>query len=1336
MNSNHDSTNNGHTGGAELGDGAPSAPHTDMTFLERLIGASARNKFLVLILTAFGLAGGIWALLQTPLDAIPDLSDVQVIVYTDWEGRSPDLVEDQITYPISTRFIAAPKVKVVRGESMFGKSFVYVIFEDGTDIYWARSRVIEYLNAVRGMLPEGVNPVIGPDATGVGWVYQYALVDRSGRNSLAELRSFQDWHLRYDLEAVPGVAEVAPVGGFVRQYQIDLDPNKLLAHGIPLSDVVSKVRMSNGDVGGKIFEVASTEYYVRGRGYIQSVEDIENIPLKVVNGTPVYIKNVATVHLGPDLRRGVAELNGEGEVVGGIVVMRYGENALKVIDGIKKKLEQIKPSLPEGVEIVTTYDRSDLIYRSISTLREKLIEESIIVALICILFLWHVRSALVAIITLPIAILISFVPMYWLGLTSNIMSLGGIAIAIGTMVDAAIIMVENAHKQLEHFREDHGREPTHPERVNVIIAAAKSVGRPLFFSLLVITVSFIPVFSLEAQEGRLFRPLAFTKTFAMFFGSLLSVTLVPVLMVLLIRGKIRPEKHNPLNRFLIRAYHPMVEWVLRHRWLTLGIAAILLAATVFPYMRLGKEFMPPLNEGSILYMPTAVPGISISEATRILQIQDRMLRQIPEVDTVFGKVGQADTPTDPAPISMVETVVTLKPPEQWRPGMTWEKIIEEMNQRIKTPGMANIFWMPIQTRTEMLTTGFRTVLGLKIFGPDLQTIEDLAVQIEETISDLPNTRSVFAERTTGGYFLDFKVDRETAARYGLTVGEVNDIIETAIGGKTIATTIEGRERYPINVRYARDYRDNLDALKRVLVPAPALGGPSAGGDAAMNGAGSAGSVAPMAQIPIGMLADISFNTGPPSIRNENGKLVGFVFVDVNTSDIDGYVRAAQKRIEETVQFPAGYYPEWAGQFEHMKNAERRLMLVVPFTLLIIFVLIYMNTGSIAKTFIVLLAVPFSLIGAFWLLYLLDYNMSVAVWVGLIALAGLDAETGVVMLLYLDHAWEKYRASGRMRTMADLHAAAIEGAVQRIRPKIMTVASTLFGLLPIMWSPTTQAGADAMKRIAAPMVGGVLTSAILELLIYPAIFVLWRKRHLLDAAAGGPQTNRQEPGGFGPSVAGRNGRSKKPAMAITTTVVIAGVATAGWLGWNQWQDRRGPDLATSTNHTLHRGAEPEAGNAPVTRIAVELSDAQRDAARRLLSVTDAMSAALAADNLESFNESAARLSSVIGKLNETFSQTPQLREAIEPVVRAGTFSAATDLQSARSQFMPYSLAMVDLVQSLRGAAPFEAPKIYRCPMADRAVPAGPKNGLWVQLNGPIRNPFFGAEMLECGTEVNL
>src|SRR6266545_1542690 len=1091
--------------------------------LERIIEASARNVFLVFILVVFGIAGGIWGLLHTPLDAIPDLSDVQVIVYTEWEGRSPDLVEDQITYPISSVFIAAPKVKFVRGESMFGKSFIYVIFQDGTDIYWARSRVIEYLNSVRGSLPEGVNPTIGPDATGVGWVYEYALVDDTGKHDLAQLRSIQDWNLRYALSAVKGVAEVAPVGGFVKQYQVDLDPNALVAYKIPLSDVVNAIKMSNADVGGKIFEVATTEYYIRGRGYIKKIEDIENIVLKVDKGTPVYLKNVGNVHLGGDIRRGVVDLDGRGEVVGGIIVMRYGENALNVINAVKKKLEEVKASLPEGVHVVTTYDRSDLIQRAIRTLREKLIEESIVVALVCLVFLWHVRSALVAIITLPIAIILSFIPMWWMHVTSNIMSLGGIAIAIGAMVDSAIVMIENAHKGLEHFRETHRREPDNLERVQVIIAGAKGVGRALFFALLVITVSFVPVFSLTAQEGRLFRPLAFTKTFAMFFAAFLGVTLVPVLMTLLIRGKITPEIKNPVNRFLIRTYQPFADFVLRYRRFTLGVALIVLLITIFPYERLGSEFMPPLNEGTLLYMPTAVPGMSITEATKILQIQDRQLKKIPEAVTVFGKAGQADTPTDPAPLSMFETVVALKPPDQWRKGMTWDKLLAELNANIKTPGMANIFWMPIQTRTEMLTTGFRSVLGIKVFGPDLGEIQKLAVQIEKELSGLPNTRSAFAERTVGGYFLDFTVNREAAARYGLKVGDVNDIVESAIGGKNITTTVEGRERYPVNARYARDFRQDIDALKRVLVATPTG-----------------------AQVPIDLLADIRYKTGPPSVRSENGKLVGFVFVDITTSDIDGYVRKASQQLSQSIQYPPGYYISWAGQFQYLQAAKERLKIVIPFTLLIIFVLLYMNTKSLVKTAIVLLAVPFSLIGAFWLLFILDYNMSVAVWVGLIALAGLDAETGVVMLLYLDHAWEKFRGEGRMNNTRDLHDAVIEGAVGRVRPKIMTVCAILFGLLPIMWSPATQAGADVMKRIATPMIGGVITSAFLNLLIYPVIYIIWRRRKL-------PEKTEEEAAPFLPPalVVSRENRQR----VFKWIALIIGVIAIFYAGQFAWQKLR-------------------------------------------------------------------------------------------------------------------------------------------------------------------------------------
>jgi Cu(I)/Ag(I) efflux system membrane protein CusA/SilA len=1058
-------------------DSSPPEDAAPSPLIGRIILIAARNPFLVIVFTILGIGLGVYAMYRMPLDAIPDLSDVQVIIYTDWQGRSPDLIEDQITYPIATKFIAAPKVKFVRGESMFGKSFVYVIFQDGTDIYWARSRVIEYLNSVRGTLPEGVNPLIGPDATGIGWVFEYALVDDSGKSNLAQLRSLQDWNLRYALESVEGVAEIAPVGGFVKEYQIDLDPDKLAAYKVSVREVVDAVRKSNMDVGGKTVEIATTQFFVRGRGYVKSISDLEHVVLKIQNGVPLYLQNVGEVHFGPDLRYGLAELNGQGEVVGGIVVMRYGENALKVVDGIKKKIEEIKTSFPPGVRIVPTYDRSQLIDRAIDTLREKLLEESIVVAFVSVLFLWHLRSALVAIITLPIAIILSFVPMLWLGLTSNIMSLGGIAIAIGAMVDAAIIMVENAHKALERFREDYGRDAQARDRFNVVVGAAQVVGRPLFFSLLVITVSFIPVFSLQAQEGRLFQPLAFTKTFSMFFAAILGLTLVPVLMTWLIRGRITPERKNPINALLIGLYNPLVSLVLRFPWPTLGVAIAALVLTWIPFSRLGKEFMPPLNEGSILYMPAAVPGISIREATKILQIQDRILKKFPEVETVFGKAGQADTATDPAPLSMFETVVQLKPPEQWPAGMTWQKLTAAMSEATKTPGMAQIFWMPIQTRTEMLTTGLRSVLGIKVFGPTLEGLQRVGTSIERALSDLPDTRSAFAERTTGGYFLDFTVNREAAARYGLTVEDVNQIVETAIGGDTIGAAVDGRERYPINVRYSRDFRDNIDALQRVLVATP-VGN----------------------QVPISLLADIRYRTGPPDIREENGQLVSYLFVDITSSDINGYVQAAARRIAERVQFPPGYYIQWAGQFQYLQAAEKRLVILIPVTLLIIFVLLYLNTRSLTKTFIVLLTVPFSLIGAFWLVYLLGYNMSVAVWIGLIALAGLDAETGVVMLLYLDLSWEKFRAEGRMRSLSDLYASVREGAVQRIRPKLMAVCAILFGLLPIMWAPDYQAGADVMKRIAAPMIGGVLTSALLNLLIYPVLYVMWRKRQLPEGRA--------------------------------------------------------------------------------------------------------------------------------------------------------------------------------------------------------------------------------------------
>jgi Cu(I)/Ag(I) efflux system membrane protein CusA/SilA len=1034
--------------------------------IEKVIEGSAKNKFIVFLMVGFLSAWGLWALKNTPLDAIPDLSDVQVIVYTPWMGRNPTIIEDQVTYPIVTTMISAPKVKSVRGFSDFGYSYVYIIFEDGVDIYWARSRALEYLNQVSGRLPRGVTPTLGPDASGVGWVFQYALMDDSKKYDLAQLRSLQDWYLRYQIGSVEGVAEVASVGGFVRQYQVNLDPNKLAAYRLPVKSVVDAIRMSNNDVGGRSVELSGAEYMVRGRGYIRSVKDLEMITLGGDRGTPILVRDIGSVTLGPDMRRGIAELDGKGEVVGGIVVMRHGENALNLIDRVKQKIKDIEPSLPSGVKIVSVYDRSDLILKSIATLKEKLIEESLIVSAVIVIFLFHVRSALVAIITLPIAIILSFIAIYYLNLTSNIMSLGGIAIAIGAMVDAAIVMVENAHKRLEQWEEE-GR---HGERIDVLIAAAKEVGRPLFFSLLIITVSFLPIFTLEAQEGRLFRPLAFTKTFAMFFAAFLSITLAPVLMVLLIRGRIRPETRNPVNRLLIALYTPVVRAVLRFRKITIALAIVALVLTYPAFARLGSEFMPPLNEGMIFYMPTTLPGISITQASRLLQLQDRMLKSFPEVEWVFGKAGRAETSTDPAPFSMGETTVMLKPESQWRAGMTWEKLVDEMDKKIRLPGVANAWTMPIKNRIDMLSTGIRTPVGVKIFGPDLNKIEEIGRHLEKVLNSVPGTRSVFAERVAQGYYLDFELKREEIARYGLMIEDIQMIIESAIGGESITTTVEGRERYPVSVRYAREFRDDPERLKRVLIPT-------------MNGA----------QVPLGQLAELRLTSGPAMIRDEDAQLAGYVFVDMAGRDIGSYVEEAKRKVAEQVQMPAGYTLSWSGQYEFIQRAKEKLMYVVPLTLLIIFILLYMNLQSATKCGIVLLAIPFSMIGAIWFVYLLGYNMSVAVWVGIIALAGVDAETGVIMLLYLDQAYEKWRHEGRMRTIQDLREAITEGAVKRIRPKMMTVMAILFGLLPIMWSHG--AGADVMKRIAAPMIGGVISSFLLELMVYPAIYEVWRGREI-------------------------------------------------------------------------------------------------------------------------------------------------------------------------------------------------------------------------------------------------
>jgi len=1035
--------------------------------IERLIGYCARNPLITLLLVAAAAFWGYRALVNTPLDAIPDLSDVQVIVYTEWPGRSPDLVEDQITYPLTTTLLAAPNVEFVRGQSFMGLSFVYVIFEDGTDIYWARSRVLEYLNSAVAKLPQGVRPTLGPDATGVGWVFQYALVDKSGRHNLAELRSIQDFTLRYWLESVEGVAEVASVGGFVKEYQVNVDPNKLTGYGIPLQKVAQAIRRSNNDVGGRVLEIAGHEHFIRGRGYIKSPRDIERIALgSSKTGVPVTVRDIGYVSLGPALRRGLAELDGDGEAVGGIVVMRYGEDALSVIERVKQRLDEARRALPEGVEIVTAYDRSELILRAIDTLKGTLIEEMIVVSLVIMAFLLHFRSSLIAILTLPIAILLAFIPMSGQHLTANIMSLGGIAVAIGAMVDASIVIIENIHKRLEAW-ESGGRNG---ERRDVIIQAMQEVGPSIFFSLLIITVSFLPVFALQGTEGRLFKPLAFTKTYSMGFAALLAITFTPALAAILIRGKIRGDK-SPLNQWLVRVYTPVVRLAVRFRVWVVSVSMAALVATVPVFLSLGNEFMPPLNEGSILYMPTALPGMSITEAGKILQSMDRQLKSFPEVERVFGKIGRSTSPTDPAPLSMVETVVTLKPKDQWRDGLTWDGLISEMDDRLRYPGMPNIWWMPIQTRTEMLATGIRSALGIKVFGDELATIEKTAVDIERALLDdartRPYTRSAFAERLTGGYFLDFNIDRDKVARHGLTVGDVEDVIMAAIGGLGVSETVEGRERYGINLRYARDFRDDPEALKRVLVP-----------------------TASGAQVPITQLAKLEFLTGPPMLRNEDGQLVSFVFVDVKDIGIADYVNLARQVVNEKAPIPPGYRVAWAGQFKYFERAKEKLKILVPLTLFIVFLMLFLNRGSLTEALIILLAVPFSLIGAVWLLWLLDYNLSVAVWVGMIALAGLAAELGVLMLLYLGLSYRQRAEQGSVHGMANLTEAIVEGAGRRIRPMLMTGMALLLGLIPIMWSGG--AGADVMKRIAAPMVGGVLSALFMVLIVFPAIFALWKR----------------------------------------------------------------------------------------------------------------------------------------------------------------------------------------------------------------------------------------------------
>jgi Cu(I)/Ag(I) efflux system membrane protein CusA/SilA len=1028
--------------------------------LNRIIEWSARNVFLVLLGTAFIIGAGVYAVIKTPLDAIPDLSDVQVIIYTEYPGQAPQVVEDQVTYPLTTAMLSVPRSKVVRGFSFFGASFVYVIFEDGTDIYWARSRVLEYLNFAAGRLPRGVTPSLGPDATGVGWVYEYAVL--SAKHSLAELRTIQDWFIRYQLTKAQGVAEVASIGGFVQQYQVVVNPRKLQAYGIPLSRIAQTIRMSNTDVGGRVVEMAETEFMVRGRGYLRGISDLEQLVVKAEGGIPVLLKDVARVELGPDERRGITELNGDGEVVAGIAMARYGQNALDVIHNLKAKIAEIASGLPPGVTIEPVYDRSDLIHRAIDNLKQTLIEESVIVALVCILFLLHVRSALVAIIMLPIGVLIAFIAMRFLGLNSNIMSLGGIAIAIGAMVDAAIVMIENAHKHLEHLAPG-------ASRLEAIITACREVGPALFFCLLIITVSFLPVFTLEAQEGRMFAPLAYTKTFAMAGAAFLSVTLVPVLMLLFIRGRVLPEHKNPISRFLIWAYRPFIAWVMRWKKLTIIAAIVVLGLSVLPALKLGTEFMPTLNEGTLMYMPSSLPGMSVTKAAEVMQLQDRIIKSFPEVASVFGKAGRANSATDPAPVEMFETVINLKPQNEWRPGMTIDKLISELDQAVQMPGISNAWTMPIKARIDMLSTGIRTPIGIKVFGKDLAEMERLAKQIEAVVKTVPGTTSAYAERITGGYFLNVEPDRMALARYGLAVGDLQEVVATALGGEMVTTTVEGRERFGVIVRYPRELRNDPQTIStQVLVPV--MGG---------------------AMVPLGQVAKVTLSQGAPGIRTENALLSAYIFVDIRDRDIGGYVADAQKAVREQVQFPPGYYVTWSGQFEYMERAKERMKVVVPVTLVLIFVLLYLNFRRLTETLIVMLSVPFSLVGGIWLMYLLDYNLSVAVAVGFIALAGVAAETGVVMLIYLDQAFTaltaKRRAAGERVTVADLYEAVMQGAVMRVRPLMMTVFAIIAGLLPIMWGSGT--GSEVMRRIAAPMVGGMISATILTLIVIPATYAL-------------------------------------------------------------------------------------------------------------------------------------------------------------------------------------------------------------------------------------------------------
>ena len=1096
--------------------------------IKRVIAFSANNRWLVLFAVAAFAVIAVYVLEEIRLDALPDLSDTQVIIYSKWD-RSPDVIEDQVTYPIVTALLGAPQVKAIRGFSDFGFSYVYVIFKDGTDLYWARSRVLEYLSKIQSRLPQGVQTELGPDATGVGWVFQYALVDHSGAQSLDELRSFQDWTLRYAVQSVPGVAEVASIGGFVKQYQITVDPNRLSAHKLPLQGVIEAVRRSNSEVGGRLLEWSGTEYMVRARGYTRSLEDFENIVVKAsAEGVPILLRDVARVELGPEMRRGVSDLDGRGDTVGGIVVMRHGENALNVIARVKQKLADLKPSLPAGVEVVTTYDRSDLIHRALNTLSHELLVEMLIVALVILLFLWHIPSAIVPIVTIPVSVLLAFIPLYLMGITVNIMSLAGIAISIGVLVDGAIVEVENAYNRLHLWEAGGRRGDFHKVRLEALM----EVGPSVFFSLLVIAVAFLPIFALEDQEGRLFKPLAISKTLAMAVAAFLAITLDPALRMLFTRmdpftfkprwlaklftraavGTYHAEEKHPISRAIFKVYEPACRLVLRHPKATILLAISLVALSLPVYFKLGSEFMPPLNEGSILYMPTTMPGISVSQAQELLIAQDKVLKSFPEVERVFGKAGRADTSTDPAPFSMMETTVVLKPAKQWRAKerwysswlpelflplvrplapdrISWEELVDEMNQAMRIPGVTNAWTMPIKARTDMLSTGLRTPVGIKIFGPNLAEIERIGAELEKLLQKEPGTRSVYAERVAGGYFVDFEPKRAELARYGLTIAEVQEVIASAVGGENITTTIEGRGRYPVNVRYPRELRDDLDRLGRVLVATP-------GG----------------AQIPLTQVADIKLVQGPSMLRDENGFLAGFVYVDIAGRDVGGYVEAAKKAVAATLKLPSGTILQWSGQYENMQRVKERLRVVVPLTLLLIFFLLYLNTKSTFKATIVMLAVPFSAIGAVWLFYLLDYNVSIAAWVGMIALLGLDAETGVFMLLFLDLSYEEAKREGRLTSVRALDEAILHGAVKRARPKMMTVAAAFMGLLPIMWS--TSAGADVMKRIAAPMIGGLVTSFLLELLVYPAIYKLWKRHTELPGLPQNPLDSHptSEPGG--------------------------------------------------------------------------------------------------------------------------------------------------------------------------------------------------------------------------------